>query len=136
MPVIKNIDSVSHHYNGEVFPPGEERIIQYFPPRDEPWVSVISEEPRVPPVCLDAGVISISENCEEEIDIPMCHSFRASFICVAGGAEARQNYPEVNAVSLTPDIEYEITCRRADVEKIILTGLSDAVVQYDIERVL
>ncbi|MDR3254705.1 MAG: hypothetical protein LBT31_03990 [Synergistaceae bacterium] len=43
MPVIKNIDSVSHHYNGEVFPPGKEKTIQYFPPRDEPWVSVISD---------------------------------------------------------------------------------------------
>jgi hypothetical protein len=119
-----------------VFPPGKEMTILFFPPRDEPWVLVISEEPRVPPVCLDADVISLAENDEVEIAIPMCHAFWASFVCVSGEVEARQNYLDAKAVSVTPDIEYEITYRRTDVEKIILIGVSDAVVQYDIERVL
>jgi hypothetical protein len=118
-----------------LFRPGEEKSVHFFVP-PEVGLTVLSEEPLVQPKCLVSGDMNIQQGVSVEIDVPFCVTFRASFVCLSGAVAVRQNYPDVLAVSITPDIEYEIHYSRADVEKFILTGAADAHVVYDIERVM
>jgi hypothetical protein len=134
VPTVVNNGTAVKFWNNMVFRPREEKRLDFFVP-SELGLTVLSEEPRVSPRCLVAGEISVSENVTVEIAVPYCNVFRASFICFSGAVDIRQNYANAQAVSINPNIEYEIQYRRADVEKIIITGVEDASVAYDIERV-
>ena len=135
MPIVKNETEYTKFWNEFVFKPGEEKKINFLVP-PELGLTLISEEPRVLPRCLAADSVPVTSGESVEIPIPMCEVFRASFICLPGKAEVRQNYEDAQAVPITPDVEYEIQYRRADVEKVILTGVEDAYVVYDIEKVM
>jgi hypothetical protein len=135
MPTVRNDGTTVKSWNNMLFKPGEIKKIDFFVPPEE-WLAVLSEEPRVPPKCLAADRISVRGNESVEIPIPICEVFRASFICLSGVVDIRQNYADAQPVSITPEITYEIKYRRADVEKIILTGIDDAYVVYDIEEVM
>jgi hypothetical protein len=135
MPTLINNGTSAKIFNREIFRPGEEKRINFFVP-PELGLTVLSEEPRVSPRCLTSGEIEVQENASAEIAVPFCTSFRASFVCLSGAVYIRQNYADAEAVYVTPELEYEIHYRRADEEKIIIAGVADARVVYDIERVL
>jgi hypothetical protein len=134
VPTVVNETEVVKFWNNDIFKPGQEKEVEFFVPA-ETGLTVISEEPRVEPRCLASGEISVSQGASTEITIPSCDAFRASFVCLSGAAAIRQNYEDAQAVSIKPEYDYEIQYRRADVEKIIITGIVDAVIVYDIEKV-
>jgi hypothetical protein len=135
VPTVINNGTFVKLWGGGVFKPGEEQKIKFFIP-PEVGLTLISEEPRVSPGCMASGRISLAAGGSEEIMIPICDEFCASFVCLSGSIEVRQNYADATAVSVTLDIDYEIQYKRADVEKIIVTAVAGAEFAYDIERVM
>jgi hypothetical protein len=135
MPTVVNNGTGVKFWNERAFRLGQIMRVNFFIPPDL-GLTVISEEPRVPPRCLASGEIEVQGGASAEIAVPFCTSFRASFVCLSGAVYIRQNYADAEAVYVTPELEYEIHYRRADVEKIIIAGVADARVVYDIERVM
>jgi hypothetical protein len=135
MPRYKNNSGTTKVYNSVIWETGQERDVMFFVPA-EIGLNKISDAPRVPPMCLDSGVVSIGTGASVSIDIPFCDTFKGSFVCMTGQAEIRQNYADAEAVTVAPGVSYEIMYKRALVEKLILSGVSGCSVAYDIERVV
>ena len=134
MPRYKNTGDTIKTYNSVFWHPGEERAVPFFVP-DEVGFIKVSDEPPVPPRCLASGVLRLGEGEMAGIPVPLCETFRASFVCTSGSAEIRQNYGGAEAVTVSPGVDYEIRYGRTQVERLIVTGASDSTaVVYDIER--
>lgn len=129
--IAKNPGKQSITYNGESFKWNEQKAVPFFVP-EEKGLELLSTDPKVEPVCLKAGEISLSGS-EERIYIPDCQYFVASFKVMSGDAQLRHNYADAPEIPIGPNNGYTLAAPRADVERFILTGT--AVVRYLIERV-
>jgi hypothetical protein len=135
LPTYKNETEVIRSYNNVLWSPNQERAVDFFVP-PEVGLTETSDQPHVDgTVWPISDVVSISTGNSVEIQIPMCVTVRASFVCLEGEAQVRVNYPSSNAVTISPSICHEFVRDRPYIEKIIITAVSESRVVYDVERV-
>jgi hypothetical protein len=134
MPKYKNETSELKMVYGKPWEPGAERITNYFIP-DELGLSKVDGDPAVPPPCMSAGVISIAAGQAQEIYVPMCEKFVATFVCSSGEAVIRHNDSGSPAIPVGPGAGYRIFSNRRFLEKFVVEAGSGGAIAYDIERV-
>lgn len=144
MPTYGNETDKRIHYQVPrgmmiTFIPGETKPLPLYIPHESLGLTRVSEEPRVPELCMDSGSFNIDPGHGISIKLPECEIFK--FRMYVSGGPVWLQFNTVESPHMTITKEFEYTQQRARVETLHLSNGQDGDeagsidITYSIERV-